>query len=135
MSTEVSCPSCHHTFPEANARFCIRCGAKIQFHPQIEQFDNGFEQGERGNSRPLINTVRLLSAISMFSAMFAVIRFGSNTADGRLLIVLSVLTSFSGQLFVMQALKDNPKPWTQVPLTLLFAGLVSVGIAWIVKLT
>jgi len=103
-------------------------------HPQIQQFDNGFEQGERGYSRSLINTVRLLSAISMFSAMFAVIRFGSSTADGRLLIVLSVMTSLSGQLFVMQATKDNPKPWIQVPLMLLFIGIVSVGIAWILKL-
>ena len=135
MSTVTSCPSCHHTVPEANARFCIRCGTKIEFHPQVEQFNSGIEQGERGYSRPLINTVRLLSAISMFSAMFAVIRFGSDTADGRMLIVLSVLTSFSGQLFVMQATKDNPKPWAQVPLVLLCFGLVSVGIAWIVQLT
>lgn len=135
MSSVTSCPSCHHSVQEVNARFCIRCGTKIQLRPQIQQFDHGFEQGERGYSRPLINTVRLLSAISMFSAMFAVIRFGSNTADGRLLIVLSIMTSFSGQLFVMQATKDNPKPWTQIPLTLLFAGLVSVGIAWIVQLT
>jgi hypothetical protein len=135
MSTVTSCPSCNHSVPEANARFCIRCGAKIEFHPQVEQFNSGFEQGERGYSRSLINTVRLLSAISMFSAMFAVIRFGSNTADGRLLIVLSVMTSFSGQLFVIQATKDNPKPWAKVPLILLCIGLASVGIAWIVQLT
>ena len=70
----------------------------------------------------------------MLSAMFAVIRFGSNTAEGRLLIVLSIMTSFSGQLFVMQALKDNPKPWAKFPLILLCIGLVCVGITWIANL-
>lgn len=134
MSTVTSCPSCHHTVPEVNARFCIRCGTNIELHPQIQQIDDGVEQGERVYGRLVINTVRLLSAISMFSAMFAVIRFGSNTTDGRLLIALSVMTSLCGQLFVMQATKDNPKPWAQVPLVLLCFGLVSVGITWIANL-
>lgn len=134
MSTVTSCPSCHHTVPETNARFCIRCGTNIELHPQIQQIDHGFERAEGGYGRSLVNTVRLLSGISMFSAMFAVIRFGSNTTDGRLLIVLSVMTSFSGQLFVMQATKDNPKPWAKFPLILLCIGLVSVGITWIANL-
>lgn len=83
-------------------------------------------------SKGFINTVRLLSAAAIFSAMFAVIQFDSNTTDGRLLIVIGVLTAFSGQLFVMQGSKVNPPTWVQVPLTLLGVGLVAIIIAWIV---
>ena len=90
------------------------------------------DEGEPLYSKGFINMVRLLSAAAMFSAMFAVIQFNSNTTDGRILIVIGVLTAFSGQLFVTQGSKVNPPTWVQVPLTLLGVGLFALIIAWIV---
>lgn len=98
--------------------------------PQAQQATY-IDENEPQYSKGFINVVRLLSAAAMFSSMFAVLRFDSNTANGRLLIALGVLTAFSGQLFISQASKSEPPAWVQVPITLLGVGLFGIIIAWI----
>lgn len=85
-------------------------------------------------SKGFLNVIRLLAAASMLSAMAAVLRFESTTSQGRVLIALGVLTSLSGQLFLMQASKSKPPAWVNVPLTLLGIGLAAIVLAWIVAL-
>lgn len=132
MTATQLCHSCNKPLADTGGSFCVWCGATIPAPVPVAQHATYVEEREPLYSKGIINTVRLLSAAAMFSAMFAVIQFDSNTTDGRLLIVLGVLTALSGQLFVMQALKQNPPAWVQVPLTLLGVGLFAIIIAWIV---
>ena len=132
MTATQLCHSCKKPLSEPRASFCVWCGATIPaLAPELHHVTY-VDEREPLYSKGFINTVRLLSAAAMFSAMFAVIQFDSNTTDGRLLIVIGVLTAFSGQLFVMQGSKVNPPTWVQVPLTLLGVGLFAIIIAWIV---
>ncbi len=86
--------------------------------------------GSSPYSSGMLNVVRLLSAASLLSSMLAVWQLGSREAPGRVLIVLGVLTSLCGQLFVMQASKPSPPAWVNVPLTLLGIGLGALLVAW-----
>jgi len=132
MTATQMCLSCKKPLSDVEANFCVWCGAKIPAPAPVAQHALHLDKLEPLYSKGFINIVRLLSAVAMFSALFAVIQFDSNTTDGRLLIVIGVLTSVSGQLFVMQGSKANPPTWVQVPLTLLGVGFFAIIIAWIV---
>lgn len=132
MTATQMCLSCKKPLSDAQASFCVWCGAMIPAPAPVVHHVTYVDEREPLYSKGFINMVRLLSAAAMFSAMFAVIQFNSNTTDGRILIVIGVLTAFSGQLFVTQGSKVNPPTWVQVPLTLLGVGLFAIIIAWIV---
>lgn len=119
------CSSCGHAMP-TQARYCPSCG-----NASSGSLLSGNTAGQHsGYSRSVLNVVRLLSAASMLSAMFAAWQLGSQEGAGRVLIIISVLTAVSGQLFVMQASKPTPPGWVNVPLTLLGVGLGALLIAW-----
>lgn len=132
MTAVQLCESCKKPVSDTGINFCVGCGVMLPVPaPQAQQATH-IDEVEPRYSKGFINVVRLLSAVAMFSAMFAVIQFDSNTADGRLLIALGVFTAFSGQLFVSQALKREPPARVQVPITVLGVGLFGIIIAWIV---
>lgn len=125
------CAACGQAMP-AQARYCTSCGTAASASSTLAQ---DLTDGGKGYSTAMLNVVRLLSAASMFSAMYAAWQIGSRVSTGRVLIILGVLTAVSGQLFVMQASKATPPGWVNVPLTLLGIGLAALLIAWAVTLT
>lgn len=135
MTAAVTCSSCQADVVDPRARFCAQCGSPVP-QPATSASESAFGPTQRPQySVAFLNTVRLLSAACMLSAMLAVIRYGSVSSQSRILIVLSVMTALSGQLFVMEATKPAPPPWVQVPLTALGVGIAVVCVAWVVALS
>jgi hypothetical protein len=75
---------------------------------------------------------RLLSAACMVSGIFAIVQFETTTSTGRLLVGASIGVAFLGQLFIWQATKPLPKPWTGSVLALFWLGLMVLAALWVV---
>ena len=135
MNPTLTCTRCQVPVTEDGGKYCSHCGAALVSPARTAPQGGSHTAQQPAYNTTFINVVRLLSAAAMFSAMFAVIQFDSTTAQGRVLIVLGVLTASCGQLFVMQATKTQQPAWVQVPLTLLGAGVVAVIVAWVMALS
>lgn len=77
-----------------------------------------------------LNALRLLTAASLFSGIFAVWQYEFQGL-GRVITVVSVLVAFFGNISIMQFSKAVPPQWAHAALTVVWLGVIGIAGMWV----
>jgi len=132
-SIDMSCAMCG-TPSGDKARYCAHCGAALPSPAAslVQRDERTHESGSR-YSLGFVNTMRLLAAACMFSAMYAALTYETTTHPGRLLVMFSVGVAMVGMMFVFQVSRTSPTTWANALLPVFRIGILALIALWAVN--